>query len=60
MVLLVGMGNALIFGAEGPRFKSRAAQIGHGVANGLPLLRQFFRRRNNTELNPADSFHASA
>ena len=30
--------------AGGPRFKSRAGQIGHSVANGSPPLRHFFER----------------
>ena len=28
--------------AEGLRFVSQAGQIGHSVANGLPLLQRFF------------------
>ena len=35
-------GNAFVSGAEGHRFKSRAGQIGHSVANGSLLLRHFF------------------
>ena len=35
-------GNAFVSGAGGLRFKSRAGQIGHSVANGSPPLRLFF------------------
>ena len=37
-------GNAFVSGAGGLRFKSRANQIGHSVANGSPPLRHFFER----------------
>ena len=37
-------GNAFVAGAGGLRFKFRAGQIGHNVANGSPLLRHFFER----------------
>ena len=37
-------GNAFVAGAGGLRFKSRAGQIGHNVANGSPPLRHFFER----------------
>ena len=37
-------GNAFVSGARGLRFKSRAGQIGHSVANGSPPLRHFFER----------------
>ena len=37
-------GNAFVSGAGGLRFKSRAGQIGHSVANGSPLLQHFFER----------------
>ena len=37
-------GNAFVSGAGGPRFKFRAGQIGHSVANGSPSLRHFFER----------------
>ena len=37
-------GNAFVSGAEGLRFKSRASQIGHCVANGSPPLRYSFER----------------
>ena len=37
-------GNAFVSGAGGLRFKSRAGQIGHSVANGSPPLRRFFKR----------------
>ena len=36
--------NAFVSVAGGLRFKSRAGQIGHSVANGSPLLRHFFER----------------
>ena len=35
-------GNAFVCGAVGLRFKSRASQIGHSVANGSSPLRHFF------------------
>ena len=37
-------GNAFVSGAGGLRFKSRAGQVGHSVANGSPPLRHFFER----------------
>ena len=37
-------GNAFVFGAGGLKFKSRAGQIGHSVANGAPPLRHFFEK----------------
>ena len=37
-------GNAFVSGAGGLRFKSRAGQIQHRVANGSPPLRHFFKR----------------
>ena len=37
--------DAFISGAGGPRFKSRAGQIGYSVANSSPPLRHFFERR---------------
>ena len=37
-------GNAFVSGAGGLRFKSRAGQIGHSVANGSPPLQHFFER----------------
>ena len=37
-------GDGFVSGAGGLRFKSRAGQIGHSVANGLPPLRHFFER----------------
>ena len=36
--------NAFLSGAEGQKFKSRAGQIEHSVANGSPPLRHFFER----------------
>ena len=48
------------------RFEFRAGQIGHSVANGSPPLQHFFerkyaaRRRNDAEMGPANSLHASA
>ena len=35
-------GNTFVSGAGGLRFKSRAGQIGHSVANGSPPLRHIF------------------
>ena len=46
-------GNTLASEAEGQRFKSRAGQIGHSVANGLS-------RCSNAEMGPANLLHASA
>ena len=37
-------GNAFVPEAGGLRFKSRAGQIEHSVANGSPPLRHFFER----------------
>ena len=37
-------GDAFVSGARGPRFKSRAGEIRHSVANGSPSLPQFFER----------------
>ena len=37
-------GNAFVSGAGGLRFKSRAGQIKHSVANGSPVLQHFFER----------------
>ena len=37
-------GNAFVSGTGGLRFKSRAGQIGHSVANGSPPLQHFFER----------------
>ena len=48
------------------RFKSRACQIGHSVANGSPSLQHFLerscvaRRCNGAEMGPASSLHALA
>ena len=36
--------NEFVSEAGGLRFKFWAGQIGHSVANGLPLLRHFFER----------------
>ena len=62
-VLLVSLlsGNAFISGAGGLWFKSRAAQIGHSVANCSPPQRHFerncvFRRGNYAEMGPANWF----
>ena len=41
MNFYVFSGNAFVVEAGGLRCKSRAGQIGHSVANGLPLLRHF-------------------
>ena len=38
-------GNAFVSGAGGQRFKSRASQIGHSVANGSPPLQHFFEKK---------------
>ena len=40
----IKIGNAFVSGAGGLKFKSRAGQIGHSVANGSPPLRLFFER----------------
>ena len=48
------------------RFKSRAGQIGHSVANGSPPLRYFSEKRavlpgrNDAEIGPVNLLHASA
>ena len=59
-------GNKFVFGAGGLRFKSRAGQIEHSVANGSPPLRHFFQKscvgvlpgHNDAEMGPANSLHA--
>ena len=57
---------AFVSGAGGLRFKSWAGQIVYSVANDSPLLQHFFEwscvahRRNDAEMGPANSFHASA
>ena len=59
-------GNAFVSGAVGPRFKYRAGQIVHSVANGLTPLQHYFERSgvantpNDAEMGPANSLHASA
>ena len=61
-------GNKFVFGAGGLRFKSRACQIEHNVANGSPPLRHFFKKscvgllsgHNDAEMGPANSLHALA
>ena len=53
--------NALICGAGGPKFKSRAGQIESSEANGLPPLRHFFERSCVAwAQGPTNSSHASA
>ena len=53
-------------GTGGLRFRSRADQIGHRVANGSPPLQYFFakcrgaRRHNDAEIGRGNSLHASA
>ena len=55
-----------VCGAEGLRFKSRAGQIRHSVADGSPLLQHFIgksslaRTRNDAEMGLANSLLASA
>ena len=46
-------------------FKSWTGQVGHSVANGLPLLRHFLERallpgRKDADMGPANSLHAMA
>ena len=58
-------GNAFVSGAGGLRFKSRAGQIGHSVADGSPSLRYFSERscvarRNDAEIGPVNLLQASA
>ena len=58
-------GNAFVSGAGGLRFKSRAGQIGHSVANGsspcdISSKGAVLPRRNDVEIGPANSLHASA
>ena len=58
-------GNAFVSEAGSPKFESQAGQIEHCAANGLSLLGNFFERsyvacrRNNAEMGPANSSHAS-
>ena len=49
-------GNEFVSGAGSMRFKSRAGQIGHSVANGLPPLRHFL----DAEMGTANWLHALA
>ena len=62
----ISSGNAFLSGAGDLRFKSRAGQIGHSVADGSPPLRHFFerssvaRRLNYPEIDPVNSSHALA
>ena len=55
-------GKAFVSGAVGPKFKSRADRIEHSVANGLPPLRHFLKRRcvsgDDAEMGPKNSSHA--
>ena len=58
-------GNAFVSGAVGLRFKSRAVQVEHSVANDSSLQRHFSKEavlpgRNDAEVGPANSLHASA
>ena len=58
-------GNAFVSGTVGVRFKSWAGQIGHGVVNGLPQLRHFFKEavlpgHNDAEMGLAKSLNASS
>ena len=58
-------GNAFVSGARGQRFKSCAGQIGYSVASGSPPLQHFLNgavlpKRNDAEMGPANSLHASA
>ena len=51
--------------SEGLRFKSRAGQTWHSVANSSPPLQHFFKGavllgRNDAEIGPANLLHASA
>ena len=43
-LLLQSSDNAFVSGAGGLKFKSRAGEIGHSVANRLPSLRHSFER----------------
>ena len=57
---------ALVYGAGGLWFKSRAGQIGHKVTKGSPSLRRFFKRSSvphscsDAEMGLANSLHALA
>ena len=58
-------GNAFVSGAEGLRFKSRAGQIGHSVANGshrcdISSKGAVLPGRYDAEMGPANSLQASA
>ena len=54
-----------VSGVGALRFKSRAGQIGHNIANGPSPLQHFFdwsgvvHRSNDSEMGPANSLHAS-
>ena len=58
-------GNAFVSGAGGLRFKSRAGQIEHSVANGrhrcdISPNRAVLPGRNDAEVGPVNLLHASA
>ena len=58
-------GNAFVSEVEGWRFKSRAGQIRHSVANGslrcdISIKEVVLPWRNDAEMGPANSLHASA
>ena len=58
-------GNAFVSEAEGLKFKSRANQIGHSVANGSPPLVQYLDscvacRHKDAEMGPTNSLDISA
>ena len=57
--------NSFVSGAGGLRFKSPTDQIGRSFDNGSPPLQRFFQRscaarRNDAEMGPPNSLHASA
>ena len=57
-------GNAFVTGEGGLRFKYRAGQIGHSVANDSSPLQHFKRTmlsgRKDTEVGAVNSLHSSA
>ena len=56
----VGRAVTCLSGVGGLRFKSRASQIGHSVASDISLERAVLPGRNDVEMGPANSLHASA
>ena len=48
-------GNVFVSAAEGPKFKCRAGQFEHSVANGNFIKGAMLPERNDAEIDPANS-----